>query len=170
MALLALLVFALCMVWAAVNDLRTMRIPNMCVLMLLATFVLAVPFAPIAWSGLLDHTVAMAGTLVVCFCLFMWNKLGAGDGKLLAVVALWVGPAGLMPFFLYTALFGGGLALLVLTMRTQLLPVRMATHPIVERLQSDTRAIPYALAISPAAVLALAYSPWATVAPGLFGV
>ena len=164
---LSLAVFVACMAWAAINDLRTMRIPNACVLALLAAFVCVVPFAPFGWAEVGDHVVAMLGTLVFCFCLFMFNKLGAGDGKLLAVVALWVGPSGLFPFAVYTALFGGGLAFIVLMMRSSLLPVRMATHPIVERLQGEDRSIPYAMAIAPAALLALTDSPWAASLPFL---
>ena len=165
MVAICLAVFAACMVWAALHDLRTMRIPNACVLATVAAFALVVPFGELGWFAVLDHVVAMGGVLVFCFALFMFNKLGAGDGKLMAAVALWVGPSGLLSFAVYTALFGGGLALAVLMMRSSLLPVRMATHPIVERLQNEDRAIPYALAIAPAALLALADSPWASAVP-----
>ena len=164
---LCLAVFALCMVWAAVNDLVTMKIPNRCTLLLLAAFVVAVPFSDLSWTALGDHAIFATGTLVFCFCLFMFNALGAGDGKLIAATALWLGPSAGFVFVVLLAAFGGLLALAVLVMRSAILPVRMATHPIVVRLQGESRAIPYALAISPAALLALSDSPFAAWVPFL---
>ena len=163
---LSLAIFAACMVWAAVNDLRTMKIPNLCVLALLATFaVVVVPFSDLTWVALGDHLVVMVGLLVIGFALFMFNVLGAGDGKLMAATALWLGPSASFDFVVYTTALGGLLALGVLMLRGSLLPVRLATHPIIVRMQDNSRTIPYGMAIAPGALLALPSSPWATYLP-----
>lgn len=165
MIYVALAVFAACLVWAAAHDLWTMRIPNKCILVLFFAFFAAIPFAPMSWWQLADHAVVATVTLFMCYALFLWGKLGAGDGKLIAVTSLWLGPYAAMISIFLLAAFGGFLALAVLLMRTRALPVALATHPVVTRLQGEERVIPYALAISPAVLLALGSSPWAVAVP-----
>ena len=164
---LCLLIFAGSMAWAGVSDLLTMKIPNKCVLLLFAAFLAVVPFAPMSWAVLADHAIVMTGVLVLTFALFMFNALGAGDGKLIAVSTLWLGGTASIYFVLMFAALGGFVALGVLLMRSAALPVRLATHPVVVRLQSSERPVPYGLAIAPAGVLSLPYSPWAAWVPFL---
>ena len=109
----------------------------------------------------------MGGILVLGFCLFMLNYLGAGDGKMLAVTGLWLGPQAAFLFVTLVGLFGGILALTILVMRGSLLPVWVATHPVWQRLSGKDRSIPYAIAIAPAALLSLADSPWGVWVPFL---
>lgn len=122
-------------------DLRRRRIPNAIPLLLLLLFCLrvwahaplAVPWANLAIGGLL---------LVVGFALYLTGGFGAGDGKLLAVSGLWVGPADLSMF-----LFGMGGCTLALCLFA-LLPL--------ERTRRMRPELPLALAIAPPAVVVLA--------------
>src|SRR5882724_7850677 len=87
----ATVIFAFAMVYAGLMDLTTMRIRNGLCLALLAVYAGLAPFAgftveEVAWS-----TAIAAGLLVVSFVLFAFGWMGGGDGKLLAVTALWLG-------------------------------------------------------------------------------
>ena len=80
-------------------DLRRRRIPNAIPLLLLALFavhVLAGAVAPlkVLWA----HLAIGAVLLAAGFALYLTGRFGAGDGKLMAVSGLWVGPADLSLF------------------------------------------------------------------------
>jgi prepilin peptidase CpaA len=101
----------------AAIDLRTRRVPNW------LTFGLA------AFGLLLavvrGHQFGYAiGGLVLGFALMMPGHLlgatGAGDVKLLAALGSWLGPAGTVMAFLYSAMAGGALALIVAVHRGRL--------------------------------------------------
>ncbi|MEE8454859.1 MAG: prepilin peptidase [Limibaculum sp.] len=107
LALLALagLVFA-----AAISDILRFRIPNricLALVLLYPAYVLAAS-QPVAWLPAV--TVALA-CLLAGFILFLFNACGAGDAKLFAAVALWAGPALILPLGLYTSLAGGVMVL-----------------------------------------------------------
>jgi prepilin peptidase CpaA len=106
-----MLIAAALMVAAALHDLRTFRIPNWIWMGLLAVFPLYVISAPheIPW---LQHLGVCAIVLIIGFFLFAGNFAGAGDVKLLAAVALWVGPNLVGVLLVVTALVGGLLAVL----------------------------------------------------------
>jgi prepilin peptidase CpaA len=94
---------------AAVIDLRTGRIPNP------LTASVAVAGFGLAAFGLTGQS--MAGALVgaaLGFALMLPGHLvggtGAGDVKLLAALGTWLGPAGVLMAFLYSAIAGGVLA------------------------------------------------------------
>ena len=108
---LALLAFAGLVFSAAISDILRFRIPNrICVVLVLLypAYVLAASQQPVAWLPAL--AVALA-CLCVGFILFMLNACGAGDAKLFAAVALWAGPALILPLGLYTSLAGGVMVL-----------------------------------------------------------
>jgi prepilin peptidase CpaA len=92
--------------YAAVSDARSFIIPNWVSVALVALFlVYAAPvFASISWQ---DHVLASLAVLAGGFVLFALNLLGAGDAKLLAALALWLGFNKMPELLLYTV-FGGG--------------------------------------------------------------
>lgn len=61
--------------------------------------------------SLLSHYSAFLVFLLIGFGLFMVSIFDAGDAKLLAVSALWLGWTKLIPFLLVMALIGGGIGL-----------------------------------------------------------
>ena len=109
---LGLFVFLLLL--AGWTDLKTFTIPNHIPFALL---VLAIPFGMTSqgvfpwWTSL-----AIGGAVLIAGLGFFSMKLmGGGDVKLMAVVALWAGPAHALDFILVTTLAGGllsGFALL----------------------------------------------------------
>ena len=113
-------VCAVTLVWAAVGDAWSYRIPNRLPALLAGGFAVLASFQPPAFvvGGLLTGLgVLAAGSL-----LFSRGLMGGGDVKLLSATALWCGPALLAPFALVTSVAGAALALTMLSPLRRLLP------------------------------------------------
>ena len=103
--------FLLAMIVAAIRDLAAWSLPNW------LTISVAVGYFAWAWAsgaswGAVGWSVG-AGLLVLAagYLLFTINLWGAGDGKMAAAVALWIGfNLDLFRFFLVLSLAGGVLA------------------------------------------------------------
>ena len=125
---------------AVVSDLVGRWIPNSVPLALLTLFALyAVTVGPTApvWT----HIVTGAVLLLLGFVLFALAGMGGGDGKLMAVAGLWVGPYDLTVFLVGLGLLSLGLALFAL------LPF--------DRTRRLRRNLPFAVAIAPPAIVLL---------------
>lgn len=135
--------------WAAATDVMRRRIPNASVLAILGLFGLwALAGAP---AGLGSGLVAAAIGFGVGFALYLFKIMGAGDVKLFAAAALFVGLAYLPMFALATAMAGGLVAVLSMLSRP-----RQTLVMLTLRRQGDYgRDIPYGLPISIGALLTL---------------
>lgn len=145
-----LLLMACCALLAAavVFDLLHRRIPNTVPVALVGLFVLhAAVTGHRDMAPLWAHVVTGVALLVVGFVLFLMGMLGAGDGKLMAAAALWVGPAGVGSFLFGMGVLGLGLGLF------SLLP-----FDATRRLRNE---LPYAAAIAPPAIALLALRAFA---------
>ena len=103
----------------ALIDLWTRRLPNP-----LTMGLAAIGVAYAAWGiGGLSIGASLAG-LALGLALMLPGHLigatGAGDVKLFAAVGAFIGPVHILSAFLYTALAGGGLAVLISIMRRRL--------------------------------------------------
>ena len=101
----------------AVIDLRTRRVPNW---LTFGTAAIGLLLAVIR-----GHQLGFAiGGLVLGAALMLPGHLvgatGAGDVKLLAALGSWLGPAGTVTAFLYSALAGGAIAIIVAVHRGRL--------------------------------------------------
>ena len=140
----------------ALHDVASFKIPNRYVAVLLMgwpvlvlTTGMAVPEAGLS--------AAIGGAvLAMGFTLFAFGLVGAGDAKLLAATSLWVAPAQMPLFILYTAVLGGALGLLLMYFRARPLPLAAYGAPWLVRLHERTRAMPYGVAIAGGAMIALA--------------
>lgn len=126
---------------AIVSDLAGRWIPNSIPIVLLILFA---PYAVIGshLASVWAHIAISVVLLLVGFSLFSFSGLGGGDGKLMAVAGLWVGPHDLTLF-----LVGLGLISLCLSLFA-LLPFERT-----RRLRSN---LPFAVAIAPPAIVLLA--------------
>ena len=125
----------------AAIDLWTRRVPNPLTMGLAAT---GVAYAALGIGGL-SIGASLAG-LALGLALMLPGHLigatGAGDVKLFAAVGAFIGPAHILSAFLYTALAGGGLAVVISLMRrrlrqtvggtVQLIATAGATAPAIE--------------------------------------
>lgn len=113
-----LVAFALLLVAAGWQDLRTMRIGNGLSLAVLGTFALwaatglvsdKIPLGQVGLSIACAAAVFAVGVLA-----FAAGVLGGGDVKLLAAASLFAGPARQFDFLTITALVGGAMGLAIL--------------------------------------------------------
>jgi prepilin peptidase CpaA len=151
----ALLIFPVLVIWAALTDATSFTIPNRLSVALALAFLVAAPAvgAPLSLIGV-NLAVGLAG-LALGVGLFALGWIGGGDAKLLAAASLWIGWQALATFLLATTLAGGVLALVLLTLRVEL--VRAHT-PVVggwlDRLTTPGAPAPYGVAIACGALMA----------------
>jgi prepilin peptidase CpaA len=162
---------AIVVLFAAVYDLTTRRIPNW-----LTVSGVVVGFAAhgwlSGWNGVWTSTAGMGLALVVYVPLFAIRALGAGDVKLMAAVGAIAGPFPWFCIFVATCLVGGLLALVVVISKRRLTQTLLNTLQISQALLKgrnpasqepemdfrDPRAVtlPHGVSIAVAACLAIA--------------
>ena len=100
-------------------DLRTRRVPNVLTVSLSA---LGITGAAAGLTGLSMQAAVVGLLLGMLFMMpgYLFGATGAGDVKLLAAVGAWLGPSQIGAAFLYTAIAGGVLALIVARRRRRL--------------------------------------------------
>lgn len=95
----------------AVTDLRSRRIPNWLTLS-------ALPIGLIAsgvlggWQGLFLGVTGMLLALLIYFPLYLLRAMGAGDAKLMAAIAAFIGPIMWIHLFIAASILGGVVAVL----------------------------------------------------------
>lgn len=142
--------------FAAVSDLRSMRIPNWISVALIVLFAIGIPFG--LSENLTAHLIVFGIAALIVLGLFFAKLAGGGDVKLIAALALWMGPAGIVPFILYMALAGGVLAIaaIVLTKNNALAGKEFKNESSwLARLGRGERVVPYGVAIAAGFVAAL---------------
>lgn len=146
------LVFPLLMIYAAAMDVLTMRIANAISIALVVAFVAVALIAGMGWQAVLVHLAVGVAMLLVNMVLFQLRLVGGGDAKLLSAAALWLGYEQLLPFIVWTTLFGGLLALLLLAYRRA--PVGVVPLPDwATRLHRRGEGMPYGVAITAGALI-----------------
>ncbi len=136
-----LVLAAVLLVLAAINDARHYRIPNRICLALLTLFPVFVATAPqaVAW----EQNIMVFGLMLVSGLALFWaHVIGAGDIKLLATVGLWGGMHWVGVFLLVTALAGGVVTLAVAALTFARQPSQ------TERLSLAKVPVPYGIAIA----------------------
>jgi prepilin peptidase CpaA len=148
--------------FAAAMDLLTMKIPNrISAILVLTFFPLALLAGLSAWDILL-HMGAGLGVLALGVLLFIPGWFGGGDAKLMAAIALWVGPDNLVPYFLYAAVTGGFIAMAFGLARSVPLPRILLGEAWALRLHRRDAGIPYGLALAAGALLVYPQTFWFT--------
>jgi prepilin peptidase CpaA len=147
---------------AAAIDLRTRRVPNP------LTALLALSGVGFAASGIGHLTVAgsLVGLLVGLALMLPGHLIGgtgAGDVKLFAAIGALLGPAPIVGAFLYTAIAGGALAVIVACHRRRLQQTvgraaRLVTNSaaVAAEIEAplENNRFPYAPAIAVGSILA----------------
>jgi prepilin peptidase CpaA len=132
-ALLSDGVLAIVVLFAALCDLTTRRIPNWLTLSgVLAGF--AMHACSSGWNGAWTSAAGMGLALLVYVPLFAIRALGAGDVKLMAAVGSIAGPFPWFCIFVATCLMGGLLALAVVIWKRRLIQTLFNTFQIAQTL------------------------------------
>lgn len=145
---LVLALIAATLIWVAVCDVRSRRIPNVAVA---AILLLCIPWAFVSGTPPLSSLAAAGLALVGGFTLFAFGVLGAGDGKLFAACALLIGLDDLLDLTILTGLAGGALALGGLALR----PMRTLATLQVRGFVRSGISVPYGVAIAAATLWVL---------------
>ncbi len=148
---------------AALSDYRTMTIPNMYSVYVMAAF--AIAYICIWFGGydgvfapLLSHIISAAVTFVVTFILFGLKVIGAGDSKFATACAFWIGAKFLPIYLFYMTLCGGLLGAVALYIKKK----KPFKDPVegswIAQVQSGKDKVPYGIAISFGMVIAFLYA------------
>jgi prepilin peptidase CpaA len=158
--LLLLTIFPGAMALAAATDLFTMTVPNRIALVLVAGFLVAAPLVGLGWPEIGLHFGLALAALVVTFTLFSFAWIGGGDAKLFAATCLWVGPAALLSYSVFSALIGGALTLALLFWRGVPLPEMLISQNWLVRLHDPKEGVPYGIALAAAGLLVYPQTPF----------
>ena len=147
---------------ACTSDLRTRRIPNQLVLVIAIS---GIAFGVVTTSpadGLVRAATGLLTGLVIWLPFYALRMLGAGDVKLFAAASTFLGPRYAVEAALYTALYGGVVALVYMILQsgwtsTLLRVSHGVQHPALLRNHPGSlhRRLPYALAIAAGVLTAL---------------
>ncbi|MDD9899590.1 MAG: prepilin peptidase [Alphaproteobacteria bacterium] len=153
-ALSSLVVFAVSCL-SCVSDVKSLRIPNIYSVIVLAAFLVAFFVSPDSFGKWWYHFGAFLGMFVMTFLMYLTGQFGSGDTKLASVLALWVGLKGLFAFMFYVTLVGGLLAGISLYIQRKK-PFRAPQEGSwIAQLQDGHNAVPYGVAIVFGAWMAL---------------
>ncbi len=146
-------IFSTAMIFAGVRDLTTMTIPNWLTLALALSFYVVAPIAHMPLIEIAQHTAVSVVTLLFGMAFFAKGWIGGGDAKLMAAVALWLGWAQALPYFVVASILGGGLTLLILAYRKLPLPAFVVRQAWALRLHDRAEGVPYGLALAAAGLV-----------------
>ena len=148
-----IVIFSAAMIFAGVRDLTTMTIPNWLTLALALSFFVVAPLAEMPLSEIGQHAAVAVVTLLLGMVFFAKGWIGGGDAKLMAAVALWLGWAQALPYFVIASILGGALTLLILGYRNLPLPPFVLRQAWALRLHDRAEGVPYGLALAAAGLL-----------------
>ncbi|WP_064693388.1 A24 family peptidase [Rhizobium aegyptiacum] len=154
-----LLVFPLCLAFAAISDLLTMTIPNRVSLIMVISFAALAPLSGVALPAIGMHALGAVIVFGICFALFALNVMGGGDAKLLSATALWFGLNESLLFLMTDiAIIGGLITLFILLVRAQSNTILAIGLPVPNSLLLAKK-IPYGIAIAIGGFMAFPSSP-----------
>jgi len=159
-ATVGLVFFPLAMIYAGLMDLATLKIRNTLVLAIGVGWLILAPLAGFSLAEIGSSALVAGGVFVVTFILFALGWIGGGDAKLAAVTALWFQPSEALLYFIYASLLGGLLTIVLLQLRTGLLPLALYRVPWIAQLHDSKTGVPYGAAMAPAALIVLPDTAW----------
>jgi len=149
-----MVVFPICLAYAAVSDFLTMTIPNRVPVIMLGCFALVAIATGMGWSAIGGHVLSGLTVLAAGFVLFGLGVMGGGDAKLLATASVWIGFDPLLwDFMISVAVFGGVLTMGILVIRGARFAPIMGYFPFARHLVDPKQGVPYGIAIGIAGLI-----------------
>lgn len=156
----AVLLFTAANFRVAITDMTKMKIENGIILTMLAGYFILASIAGVNLASMAEDSLIALCVLVAGFILFMTGAVGAGDVKLAAVTALWMGPALTIPYIVYSAIAGGILTITIVAMRQFPLPSLVKGQSWAKKLHHKQTGIPYGVALAVAALILMPEADW----------
>ncbi|MEL6747011.1 MAG: prepilin peptidase [Pseudomonadota bacterium] len=160
LALLSMGYFGSCVGIAAATDLTGYKIYNWTWMALAAGFFPAALFAGMPVTEIGEHALAFISMICLAMLLFYFGAFGAGDGKLIAAIALWTGFAHMLTFLVEASLVGGLFAVLLYLIRRFPRPVFLYRYTWSDALFDRKVGMPYGLPIAVGALLVYPQISW----------
>jgi prepilin peptidase CpaA len=154
---LAIRLIVLCvLLWLAVIDVRSRRLPTTIVLPIGALFFADALVRHMSIDEVIVHLLLAIGVFLVCAALFAAKMLGGGDAKLASVIFLWAGLTLSLPALTLISVIGTVVSLISLATRS-MNPVQPFMPMRALAMFSGARGVPYgvALALGGGAVIVL---------------
>jgi len=152
--------FPFFMVYSAASDILTMTIPNQVSLLLIAGFFVLAVAIGLDMSTILWHLAAFAAVLFGGFALFAIGQMGAGDVKLSASTALWLGwSIHLVEYLILFSFIGGVLVMINLFSRGRFVPEFAGRMEWFVRLYNSNK-VPYGVALGAAGIMVYPSTVW----------
>jgi prepilin peptidase CpaA len=151
---LALALFPVLMIAAALSDLTTMTIPNTISAVLIVAFFPAAFMVGLSPMAVLTSVGVGVAALALGAGMFALRWIGGGDAKIIAVAGLWLGLGAMPTFLMWTATTGGIFGLTLIIARSWAEPYAGAAPRWVGRLLTPKGDIPYGVAIAAGALAA----------------
>jgi len=142
-------------VLACVSDVMRLRIPNLHSGVVIAAFALAYLLSPDSFSVWWEYIGAMVMMFVITYLMFLFGLMGGGDSKFGTALALWVGLHGMLPYVFWMAIMGGIIGGLSLYFKKKKPFKSPPAGSWMAQVQEGRNAVPYGIAISAGAWLAL---------------
>lgn len=145
---LAIRLIVLCaLLWLAVVDIRSRRLPTRVVLAIGALFFVDAATLRLTIDQVIVHLGLALGVFLVCAALFGAKMLGGGDAKLASVIFLWVGLSLALPALTLISVIGTVVSLISLATRNMNSDQR--SRPLrVLAMFSGARGVPYGVALA----------------------
>ena len=145
---LAIRFVVLCaLLWLAVVDVRTRRLPTRVVLTIAALFFIDALVVHMSIRDIVMHLLLALGVFVVCAALFAAKMLGGGDAKLASVIFLWAGPNLWLPALTLISVIGTLVSLISLGTRN-MNPDQRSRLMRALAMFSGLRGVPYGVALA----------------------
>ena len=152
--------FPFFMIYSAASDVLSMTIPNQVSLLLIGGF-FAMSFAiGLDFNAILWHMAAFGAVLLGGFLLFAIGQMGAGDVKLAASTALWLGwTIHVVEYLILFSFFGGILAIVNVFGRGRFVPEFAGRMEWFVRLYNSNK-VPYGVALGAAGMMVYPSTVW----------
>ena len=152
------------MIFAACMDLFTMRISNRIPIALAAAYLPVASLSDLPFFSLQVESIAMHYAcglfmLLITFTIYAFRKIGAGDAKLAAASAIWIGWGSLMDYMVVASLLGGLIALILVAGRMVALPPAAMKQAWIARLHEPKGPLPFGVALGAGAVIVYPQTP-----------
>ena len=156
-----LTIFPALMIFAAVGDAMLMKISNRLVMLVAISFFIGAFLISMPLMDVFIHTITAIGFYILGFGLFCLRISGAGDFKLLSVVALWLGPSNLLLFLMLMSFAGVFVVILYYKLRQYNIPLKLQRHFLfLEMIATGGKYVPYGIAICIGALFTYQQSFW----------